>query len=251
MTYALISFRDAKRRKKMNEQKLKNFIALVTFDQSLIDCAQGVQISQNTHQKLQEQLAQLNKDLELRASKQQEVEQQLHDQELKVKELQDQEAHLIETSQSVKTPKEYEAANKEIDRVKFNRDQQEQRMMQMTNKLNAVQKDYQVFLANYQIEKDKLAALLDQEKKTVQELQNQIDQLHQDRKEKMSGIPEDWLNIYETMRGRVSNPVVPVSQDSCSACFYFMAARDVQALRDKGLLQCKDCFRFLYHEQPS
>lgn len=235
----------------MNEQKLKNFIALVTFDQSLIDVAQRVQISKNTNQKLQEQLAQLEKDLQFRVVKQQEIEQQLHDQELKVKELQDQELHLIATSQGVKTPQEYEAANKEIDQVKFNRDQQEQKMMQMTNKVSTFQKDYQLFQANYQIEKDALIELVSKENALVAELQNQIDQIHKDRQTKMSGIPTEWLNTYETMRGRVSNPVVPVHQDSCSACFYFMAARDMQALKDKGLLQCKDCFRFLYHEKPS
>ena len=232
----------------MNEQKLKNLIALVTFDQSLIDLAQRVQVSLNTNQKLQEQLTQLDKDLELQALKQQEIEKQLHDQELKVKDLQDQEVHLIETSQAVATTKEFEAANKEIDRVKFSRDQQEQRMMQMTNKVGAIQKDFQAFHANYQIEKDKLIALIDQENLAIKNLQDQIQQLIHERQEKMIGIPDEWLNTYETMRGRVSNPVVPVNQDSCSACFAFMAARDVQALRDKRLLQCKDCFRFLYHE---
>jgi predicted nucleic acid-binding Zn-ribbon protein len=235
----------------MNEQKLKNFIALVTFDQSLIDIAHQVQISQNTNQKLQEQLLLLEKDLKFRALKQQEIEQQLHDQELKVKELQDQESHLIATSQSVSTPKEYEAANKEIDRIKFSRDQQEQRMMQMTNKVDLIKKEFQQFNANFQLEKDKLLVLIEKENEVIQGLKNQKNVLEQDRKLQMSDIPDEWLNTYETMRGRVSNPVVPVNQNSCSACFYFMAARDEQALRDKGLLQCKDCFRFLYHEQAA
>lgn len=232
----------------MNEQKLKNFIALVTFDKNLIDCAQRVQISENTLQKLNDQQVQLDKDLQLRSIKQQEIETQLHDQELKVKELQDQEVHLIATSQSVTTAQEYEAANKEIDRIKFSRDQQEQRMMQMTNKVSSIQKDYQTFQANYQIEKDKLIDLINQEDVAIKELQAEMTQLVQDRQSKKAGIPEEWLDIYETMRGRVSNPVVPINQDSCSACFCFMAARDMQILRAQGLLQCKDCFRFLYHE---
>lgn len=235
----------------MNEQKLKNFIALVTFDQSLTDIAHQVQLSKNTNQKLREQLLNLEKDLQLRTSKQQEIEQQLHDQELKVKELQDQESHLIATSQLVSTPKEYEAANKEIDRIKFSRDQQEQRMMQMTNKVDLVKKEYQNVHANFELEKDKLLVLMQKEDSIIKDLQDQKNKLEQDRQLKTSGIPDEWINTYETMRGRVSNPVVAVNQNSCSACFYFMAARDVQALRDKGLLQCKDCFRFLYHEQAA
>jgi predicted nucleic acid-binding Zn-ribbon protein len=233
----------------MNEQKLKNFIALVTFDQSLTDIAQKVQTSNSTTQKFQTQLQQLEKDLEIRAHKKSEIETQLHEQELKVKELQDQESHLIVSSQSVATAHEYDAANKEIDRVKFNRDQQEQKMMQMINKVAAAQKEYQTFHDTYQTDKEKLLVLIDQEKNTVKSLHDQMEQLHQQRQSKLLDIPQEWLDVYETMRGRVNNPVVPVNQDSCSACFYFMAARDIQLLKNQGLLQCKDCYRFLYHEQ--
>ena len=242
-------FQGAKRREKMNEQKLKNFIALVTFDQNLTDIAQKVQTSNRMTQQLQTQLQQLEKDLEIRANKKHEIEKQLHEQELKVKELQDQENHLIASSQSVATAQEYNAANKEIDTVKFNRDQQEQKMMQMTNKVAAAQKEYQTFHEAYQTDKEKLLALIDQEKNTVQNLTEQMQQFNKDRQDKLADIPQEWLNTYETMRGRVSNPVVPVNQDSCSACFYFMAARDIQLLKNQGLLQCKDCYRFLYHEQ--
>ena len=235
----------------MNQQKLKNFITLVTFDKSLMDVAHKVKIAQGAYQKLDDQLQQLEKDLEFHASKQRDIKNQLHDQELKVKELQDQEEHLIAASQSVTNSKEYEAANKEIDRIKFSRDQQEQRMMQLTNKVSVIHKDYQTAQAASQIEKDTLMALMDQEKLLIQELHNDMTKLMHDRQSKLLDIPDEWLNTYETMRGRVSNPVVPVNQDSCSACFYFMAARDMQDLKDKGLLQCKDCFRFLYHEQVS
>ncbi len=233
----------------MNEQKLKNFIALVTFDQSLTDIAHKVQTSNSMTQKLQIQLQQLEQELEIRAHKKHEIEKQLHEQELKVKELQDQESHLIASSQSVATAQEYDAANKEIDRVKFNRDQQEQKMMQMTNKVAAAQKEYQALHETFEIEKEKLTTLIDQEKNTVKSLTDQMEQFHQERQSKLTDIPQEWLNTYETMRGRVNNPVVPVNQDSCSACFYFMAARDIQMLKNQGLLQCKDCYRFLYHQQ--
>ncbi len=232
----------------MNDQKLKNFIALVTFDQNLTDVTHKVQASNSIITQLQTQLQQLEKDLEIRAHKKNEIEQQLHEQELKVKELQDQEAHLIASSQGVTTAHEYDAANKEIDRVKFNRDQQEQKMMQMTNKVGAAIKEYQSLYETYQAEKEKLVAKIDQEKNTIQSLIEQTDQFHKDRQSQLTDVPQEWINTYETMRGRVNNPVVPVYQDSCSACFYFMAARDIQMLKNQGLLQCKDCYRFLYHE---
>lgn len=234
--------------KKMNEQKLKNFIALVTFDQNLTDIAQKMQKSEQIIEKLQKQLQQLDQDLSNPLSKKHDLEKQLHEQEIKVKELQDQESHLIASSQLVATSQEYEAANKEIDRVKFNRDQQEQKMVQMMNKVAAVEKEYQAFYQTYQTEQQKIIALIEQEKNLVQDFNKQMQQFQHDRQSKMIEIPQEWLNTYETMRGRVGNPVVPVYQDSCSACFYFMAARDIQLLKNQGLLQCKDCYRFLYHD---
>ena len=54
--------------------------------------------------------------------------------------------------------------------------------------------------------------------------------------------------MYERMKGRVYDPVVPMSQDSCSVCFYGLTPRDLQMLKQNGLLQCKDCFRLLYLE---
>ena len=50
------------------------------------------------------------------------------------------------------------------------------------------------------------------------------------------------------MRGKVSNPVVHVYKDSCSACFYLIASRDLQLLKQNELLPCKDCYRFLYFD---
>ena len=236
------------RRKKMNEQKLKNLIELVTFDQNFIDLAQKVQASLIINKTLQDQMQQLEKELAQHTLKQHDAQKQLHDQETKLQDLQVQETHLMSLSQSVSTAQEYEAANKEIDRIKFSRNQQEQKMMQLSNKTGAVEKEHQVFLVHYQTEKDKILELIAHENKVVQEMQDQLVVLQKARQEKTVGIPIEWLNTYETMRGRVNNPVVPVNQDSCSACFYFMSSRDVQALRDQGLLQCKDCFRFLYHE---
>ena len=232
----------------MNEQKLKNLIELVTFDQTLNALEHRITLSDSTMKELQHQLQLLEQQLQQHGTKQAEAQKQLADQELKVKELQDQESHQSQLSNAVASTKEYEAANKETERIKFDRNLQEQRMMNMINKMTAINKDYETFQAHCAAEKTKVLELIAQEEAAVKEVAVQLANLQKDRQTKISDIPAEWLNTYETMRGRVANPVVPVVQDSCSACFYFMSARDSQALRQQGLLQCKDCFRFLYHE---
>lgn len=232
----------------MNKQKLKNLIELVTFDQSLIKLEQQIKKSHSAIQELQHQVLQLEKQLELSSAKKRDFQKQLDDQELKVKILQEQEVHHQQLASSVTTPKEFEAIQKEMERLKLDRNHQEQRMMQMINKLNAAQKEYEIFQAQNSEENTKLKDLISHEKKAADDMQNQLTTLQQDRESKISQIPAEWLSVYETMRGKVSDPVVPINQESCSACFYFMSARDFQALKEQELLQCKDCYRFLYHE---
>ncbi len=231
----------------MNEQKLKKLIELVDFDQAFIDLAQKVQSSEKILKNLQDQKDQLEKKLDLQTLKKHETFKQLHDQELKLKELQAQEAHLSEISGSITTSKEFDAAHKEVEKIKFARNQEEQKMMQLSNKVEAVQKEYLVFLEQFEVEKEKILQQESIQAQEIQIMQDQLINLNEIRQEKLVGIPTDWLNTYESMRGRVTNPVVPLNHDSCSACFYFMSSRDVQLLHDQSLLQCKDCYRFLYH----
>lgn len=232
----------------MNEQKLKNLIELVTFDQSLMQLEKNISKFQQSMKDLQHQMDALEQQLQQSGFKQKDAAKQLAEQELKVKELQDLESHQIQISNAVATSKEYDAAAKETEKIKFDRNLQEQRMIQMINKMEAVVKENEAFQAECAHQKQKLSELLLQEEQAAAEVIKQLASLEQSREAKMAGIPVEWLNTYEAMRGRVANPVVPVLQDSCSACFYFMSARDSQILRQQGLLQCKDCFRFLYHE---
>ncbi len=231
----------------MNEQKLKKLIELVDFDQAFIDLAQKIQSLEKSFKNLEHQKEQLEKDLAIQTSKKHEALKQLHDQELKLKELQTQEAHLAEISASITTSKEFDAAHKEVDKVKFARNQEEQKMMQLSNKVETAQKDYLLFLEQFELEKEKIIQQELIQAKEIKAMQDELVNLNGIRQEKLVGIPTDWLNTYESMRGRVTNPVVPLNQESCSACFYFMSSRDVQMLHDQGLLQCKDCYRFLYH----
>src|SRR5260221_635295 len=78
------------------------------------------------------------------------------------------------------------------------------------------------------------------------ELQQKLNALQQDRPAKEQLVPQEWLDKYASMRSKVENPVVPVAGDSCSACYYMISAPDLQALRRQKLVQCKDCYRFLY-----
>lgn len=82
----------------------------------------------------------------------------------------------------------------------------------------------------------------------IARLLNELAERHTMRKPLEKGVPEEWLERYAMMRSRVSDPVVPVKDGLCSACFHQILAQDMILLRRNKLLQCKECYRFLYLE---
>lgn len=68
----------------------------------------------------------------------------------------------------------------------------------------------------------------------------------QGRADKESCVPQDWLLKYNGMQARVSDPVVPVENDSCSACFSYLTGNNLLQAKRGGLIQCSSCYRLLF-----
>lgn len=230
----------------MSHQTLKSFIDLVTFDQHHIETQKKIASLEHNIKKNQEQKAVAQSQLDQVSLKKHDQLKTVHSQELALSELQQQEESLQKTLQSVSSSKEYEAATKELEHVRLSRTVQEQKLTQYSNKMHASQKEHDAAAERFQA----ATAVLTVE---LASLQQELDALHQElqlidsqRQTKTVGIPHDWISVYDLMRGRVVDPVVPLLQDSCSACFYAVTPRDLQLLHKSSMIQCKDCYRFLY-----
>ena len=66
------------------------------------------------------------------------------------------------------------------------------------------------------------------------------------RQLKEKDIPAELMEPYNAMRAQVPDAVVPVQDFCCGACFYQISQSDYLALQKQKLLQCKNCYRFLY-----
>ncbi len=233
----------------MNNQKFQIFIDLVTFDQGFSELEKKQSVITQTLVKMNGQLLAFQKQLEQNSVKKRDIKKQLDAQELQVKALQDQEQHQVEVVEGVSSSKEYDAANKELQYLTHERSAQEQKMLQHLNKLETAEKEYASVLQKAELEIADIHAQIGAEQVLYQDIEQHIDALKKDRCEKLNLVPQEWLDVYENMRGKVKDPVVVVSQDSCSACFSLISSRDLQALQHQELLQCKDCYRFLYCEK--
>lgn len=62
----------------------------------------------------------------------------------------------------------------------------------------------------------------------------------------INSISPEWFTKYQEMKIHIKDPIAPVIQNSCGACFYDVLAQDLSRLKNNAILPCRSCFRFLY-----
>jgi len=233
----------------MNETPFEQFILLVQVDQEINTLNKSIktlekEIATNKHVD-DANLALLEK-----------TKQKLHDmrkevdaKELEMKTLDLQEADKKKRLEHVANHREYQSLKAEIDQLKKSQHALEDGLMQAWNQLETAKKELDTAQAHY----DQLSKATHEQMATnnqkITEINEHVTALIEDRNEKEKTVPAEWLEKYAVMRARVSDPVVPVVDGNCSACYYKISAQDLQFLSRRKLVQCKDCFRLLYLQE--
>lgn len=233
----------------MSETPFLQFIVLVEMDQA-------INLLQNSTKKIEQDTKQyllteksLSEQIEHAKSKLHDVRKHVDMQELEMKRLDQQESEKKKRLELVANNKEYQSLKAEIDQIRKTQHGLEDELIQSWQQFENTKKEYDVLK---QTSEQKIAEVQQQITSAQEKLaaiKADIAHKEQERNEKEKGIPQEWLEKYRIMRTRVTDPVVPVFQDSCSACFYKISPSDLQALQRNKLVQCKDCFRLLYLEQ--
>jgi len=61
-------------------------------------------------------------------------------------------------------------------------------------------------------------------------------------------IPEEWIKKYQNMKERVTDPIIPAIDESCSSCYYLVLPGDIARLKKGAILSCRSCYRLLYYD---
>jgi predicted nucleic acid-binding Zn-ribbon protein len=224
----------------------KQFLSLVAFDNALQDLQETVKQFQEQKQALLQKKEELARMVEQLKQQENAVRKEVDMHELHMKQLDQQERDKKHLLDDINTPKEYTLAKREIEAIKREQHDHEQTLMQVWNTLESVHKTFETKkqeLDNTLAQFDSEIAALDEK---AHQVQMQYDQKMAERAQHMTGIPEEWLEKYRAMQSRVKDPVVPVQQGSCSACFTDIPEQRLSQLKRHALLQCEGCYRFLY-----
>lgn len=235
----------------MSHQSLKKFIDLITFDQHAISLEAKFEQSKKLVEELQESIQKEEQKKSQIESKKHDLVKMVHEQELLLKTLQEQEKALLKKIEKISASREYDAAAKELDQIRLDQSQEEQKYIQLTNKLENLEKDMITTIEQVQEQIKAYQEKIAQEVHDQELIKQELVTVDQQRSEKTIGISQEWMDMYEMMKGRVTDPVVGISQESCSSCFYGLTPRDLQMVKQNGLLQCKECYRLLYEQSGS
>lgn len=235
----------------MSQTPFTQFIVLVEKDQAINLLAQSVQKIEQEKKDLHKADITLHDSLETLKLKLHDVRKHVDEQELEMKQLDDQEKRKKTQLDAITSHKEYQSIKTEIDRLRQEQHALEEHLVQAWQDFESAKKEYDAAQQQYEQKHQQTLQLLAEHDKKIVEINADLAQKEQERNEIEKSLPAEWIEKYTIMRKRVANPVVPIANGSCSACFYQISTPDMNALERNKLVQCKDCFRLLYLEKPS
>ncbi len=236
----------------------KRFIELISFDQHVNAVQKQINAIDADRAALSTQNTIIEKERDISRKHWDAMRKEVDAKEKEMSEFDEKEKEIQHKLDTLINPKEYAPLKKELDTIKSQQHEFETVLVKTWLLLENANRDATAADAIYEEKARNIAAQWQEKDQTLQQLKKQLADLLVERAPKEAGVPEEWLAKYKSMRARVDNPVVPVEGESCSACRYYVTAGDMQALRRRALIQCKQCFRLLYlpsameeHEQKA
>ncbi len=230
----------------MTEHPFQNFINLIKFDQELHNLRRGrkdleLQIDEIVQKK--EQLERAFVDTKQSVAS---LKKEVDSTEMLVQELDQLEAEEKKTLDTIKTQREYKSVQAELNAINRKQQEAEKTLIELWNKYETARKQLEDQKAKYSERMSEFDQVVDEKKMAINEITAEYEKREKERRLKTKEVPEEWLEKYANMRAQVSNPVVPVVSDSCSACFYPVPQHDIMKLNAHKLIQCRSCYRLLY-----
>lgn len=230
----------------IEQQPFAAFLDLITLDQKIYVIQKDVLVMRQRLQSVslqQEKLTQQVTDVQSSINA---LRVQIALQEKEIQDIDQEEKAKKQLITTLSNHREVKALQTEIDALKRSQLEYEQLVMQSWNKLEHAQKE----MARVQNVHDQAVQDLQKEITMIEadilKQTHTLNELLQERPAKIAAVPSEWMDHYIIMASRVSDPVVAVEQESCSACFTSIAKQDMLRLQKKALLKCKMCFRLLY-----
>ena len=150
---------------------------------------------------------------------------------------------------TVKNNKEYEAVLKELDLLKKQISDDEERLVILTEEFEKLSNEYSKADEEIKSANDSYKEKVEQKESDDSNMQKEEDELKVKRDEIASGIKKSVLSKYERVRkARHNLAIVRVFNEVCSGCNMKIPPQlYVEVKKNNDLYQCPNCQRYLYY----
>jgi predicted nucleic acid-binding Zn-ribbon protein len=230
----------------MTDHPFQALLELVRFDQDINHLNDQIEEHKASAEKLQDELYEAQNIREEAKKKARDYKKLVDSQELIIKEIGISVKEKKRRLDSASNYKEMTALQEEIAALHAQEADAEQQLLDSWNKLENAQKESESADRAYEGKQAEIEASITRHRDAIAKIQQEVEEKKNERAPLESKVPDEWREKYSIMRARVSNPIVPVVNDTCSACFYSITSQEVVRLRHKAILQCHGCYRLLY-----
>lgn len=233
----------------MIEQPFQALLDLVHFDQDVNQINSHIDAHKQELWNLSIQLQEVENAFNEAKAKVHDAKKLVDEQELAIKEINTAEREKKIALQAASNYKEMTALQSEMQTLQQNEQHIEQQLLDSWNKLEGVQKEFAKGQEEFTKHKEEIEAKTTKLNQDIAQLQSELSTKLMERAPLEAKVPDEWREKYSIMKARVPNPVVPVKNNACSACYYQVTSQEATRLRRRALLQCQGCFRLLYSEE--
>ena len=230
----------------MNENPFDAFINFVQVDQEIEKNRLDLNKILQEQEVLQKKLDETKKMLQEARQTAHQLHREFDAQELEIKTLNQSLLFKKKRLEQISSPREYQSLHTEIENIQQKIGVIEDQALRLLQLFENAEIAYQDMIKNSENITKNITEQMEHKVRIAAQLKQTIEELILKKSELETKVVPEWLEKYNTMKTRIPNPVVPVINGRCSACFYPVSVSDLQALRKHKLLQCKDCYRFLY-----
>lgn len=230
----------------MSNDPFQSFLDLIEYDQKILSLRNEYKDVQSALEKTAQEEYQLDDQLIRAKNEVHEAQYMVDEKELEMRVLDDLENDKKKKLDHISSPREYQVLTSEISSLKKQQHDLEESVLRTWHELESAKRSFEELSKTIEQKKSSLATSKVERLELSQTLENDLANHEHERAQYLTPVPQEWLEKYSAMREQVSDPVVPVQYDSCSACFSNILEKDLTLLRKRALLQCKSCFRFLY-----
>tara|TARA_B100000700_G_C14993349_1_gene832446 strand:- start:1142 stop:1861 length:720 start_codon:yes stop_codon:yes gene_type:complete len=231
-------------------QELENLISLQNIDTKILDIESLAGDLPQKVEKKEIDLKEKTNELEISNNRIDELDKENRKLTSEIEDGQSSLAKYKEQLFLVKSNKEYDALNNEIDHLKQSISESENKYILLEEEKEALLKSKETnesaiseLSESLQKEKAKLESALSESKAD-------LEQLHNNRKAMENKIPSSYLSQYNTLKDVKGMGVAPLNGDCCGSCYSMLPPQMVVEIKSNNIIHfCPSCSVYAYWEK--